>query len=440
MRLPSAITNRRLYAPILLLFMSAVSGMTAWTQTFQVIHYFSPQGYNPADGLTVDSAGNLYGTTASGGSLSGQCAAYPGCGTVFRLTLHNSSWTYASLYNFQWGSDGAYPLAAPVFGPDGNLYGTTYNGGGSMYCQNLGCGTVYKLRPPPTVCRSVSCYWFEEVIYAFAVQTEYDGQSPDARVTFDPAGNLYGTTHLGGDIQLGGTNDGTIYELTPLQGSWTETILHTFQGYPIDIGEPSSGVILDASGNVYGTGGGLDCGLHQTCGAVYQLSPRQGEWDYQFIHEFSQPGDGNAPAGAPIWDAAGNMYGSTAEGNIDGDNGPVIWKLSPTSTGWTETILYTWPLGAAGGNGSLTMDAYGNLYGVQASYGNGNGSVFKLTNNNGVWVYSTLHQFSGEDGSYPNGSPVVDSNGNVFGTTTYGGMVAPQCPQGCGVVFKISQQ
>jgi hypothetical protein len=202
--------SRYFYLLVLLLVMLTASGMTAWTQTFQVIHYFSPQAYYPADGLTADSAGNLYGTTASGGSLSGQCANYLGCGTVFRLAPHDSSWTYASLYNFQWGSDGARPLAAPVLGPDGNLYGTTYYGGGSMYCQNLGCGAVYKLRPPPTICRSVTCYWSEDVIYPFAVQTMYDGQNPAARVNFDAAGNLYGTTAFGGNIQLAGMNDGTV--------------------------------------------------------------------------------------------------------------------------------------------------------------------------------------------------------------------------------------
>jgi hypothetical protein len=121
------------------------------------------------------------------------------------------------------------------------------------------------------------------------------------------------------------------------------------------------------------------------------------------------------------------------------NNGPVIWKLSPTNNDWAETILYTWPLGAPGGMGSLTMDLDGNLYGVQAGGGQGPGSVFKLTNNNGVWVFSTLHQFNEFDGSYPNGSLIVDRNSNIFGTTNLGGLVTPECPSGCGVVFEISQ-
>jgi uncharacterized repeat protein (TIGR03803 family) len=427
-------TGTHSFHPIIMLLLILVAnGTTAWTQTFQVIHYFSPpQGYVSEDGLTTDPAGNLYGTTSLGGFLGGQCAG-SGCGTVFRLAPHNSSWAYAAIYNFQGGSDGAFPFAPPVLGPDGRLYGTTYEGGGSTNCGgNSGCGTVYKLLPQPTVCRTALCYWSEVVTYAFA----NDGTYPESRVTFDSAGNLYGTTENGGEF-----DDGTVYELTPSTGSWNESVIHSFLG-PIggDLYQPFSGVILDSPGNVYGTGDGLQCGFRQECGAVYEVNPVQGGWGYQFIHRFTQPGDGNFPAGAPIWDSAGNMYGATEGGDIAGNNGPVIWKLSPSSHGWTETILYTWPLGTPGGRGSLTMDPDGNFYGVQACYGDGNGSVFKLTNDNGVWVYSTLHQFSGLDGSYPNGSLVVDRNGNIFGTTTYGGLVTPQCSEGCGVVFEISQQ
>jgi uncharacterized repeat protein (TIGR03803 family) len=304
---------------------------------------------------------------------------------------------------------------------------------------------VYKLLPPPTICKSAVCYWSEEVIYAFAVQTMYDGWYPESRVSFDSAGNLYGTTSNGGNMQFGG-NDGTVYELTPVQGSWNETIPHTFQGWPVDLEQPFSGVILDASGDLYGTGNGLPCGFLQQCGAVYELSPVQGGGvqgggGYQFIHQFNEPGDGADPAGAPIWDSAGNMYGATTDDSLSGNSGPTIWKLSPTSTGWTETILYTWPLGEPGGaTGSLTMDAHGNLYGVQSNFEPGDGLVFELANENGVWVYSTLHRFGGSDGSYPNGSLVVDQNGNIFGTTYYGGPATPQCPFGCGVVFEISQQ
>jgi uncharacterized repeat protein (TIGR03803 family) len=413
----------------------------ATAQTFRVLHNFTPQAYYPMDGLTMDAAGNLYGSTTGGGSQSGQCRAYGGCGTVFRVSFRNSQWLYAPIYEFQWGSDGAGPYAAPIVGPDGRLYGTTIEGGGSPECTaNLGCGTVYRLSPPSSFCPSAICLWHDEVIHAFEPQGNLDGSMPKSRVTFDAAGNLYGTTYAGG-TNLFGPNFGTVYELTPTQAGWNEAVLWTFLGGYLfgDIGAPDSAVILDSAGNIYGTGEGSECGIFEGCGAVYQLSLAQGQWHYQLIHHFSQPGDGINPAGSPIWDTAGNMYGSTFENSLDGMTGPGIWKLSPSNGSWTETVLYNWPLGAPGGRGSLTMDAQGSLYGVQSIFGQGLGSVFKLTNSNGVWTYSTLHEFSGLDGAYPNGSLVIDRDGNIFGTTTEGGPAVPRCSSGCGVIFEISQ-
>lgn len=424
---------------LLIVLLGEIAGLTlsACAQTFRILHYFSTQAHNPTDGLTADAAGNLYGATESGGSFAGNCVG-SGCGTVFRLTFRNSSWLYTPIYEFQLGNDGAFPQAAPVLGPDGSLYGTTLEGGGSANC-TYGCGVVYKLLPPPTTCPSTLCRWSDKVIYAFATQTIYDGMSPASRVTFDSAGNLYGTTKAGGN-RIFGPNEGTAYELIHSQNSWSETILYSFLGGLFgDIGSPASEVILDQVGNLYGTGEGVDCGIHQGCGAVYELSPAQGGWREQYIHVFNEPGDGINPMGAPIWDGAGNMYGSTSEDSLAGNNGPTIWKLSPSNGTWTDEILYTWPLRAPGGNGSLTMDAQGNLYGVQFVYQQGNGSVFKLANNNGVWTYSTLHEFNGSDGSYPNGSLVVDRDGNIFGTTYAGGSSAPYCSGGCGVIFEISQ-
>ncbi len=430
----------RYWLVLLIVLLGELTGLTpsARAQTFRILHYFNSEAHNPGDGLTADSAGNLYGTTQTGGFSNPGCVGL-GCGTVFRLSPHNSYWMYSSLYEFKSGDDGAFPYAAPVFGPDGALYGTTYSGGGSSECGTYGCGTVYKLLPPPRTCPSTSCYWSDKVLYAFATQSTYDGSEPEARVAFDTAGNLYSTTAYGG-INVGGPNAGTLYELTPSQGMWTETIIRSFLGGQFsDIGDPTWGVILDAANNIYGTGEGVDCGVHQGCGAVFEFSPTQNGWNYQFLHLFNQPGDGINPIGAPIRDAAGNMYGTTSWNSLDGNNGPTIWKLSPTNGGWTETILYTWPLGEVGGNGSLTMDAQGNLYGVQFAYQLGNGSIFKLTNNNGIWTYSTLHEFNGNDGSWPNGSLVVDREGNIFGTTLLGGLNFPACTNGCGVVYEISQ-
>ena len=423
---------RAAYRMTLLVVGLTALSLSAGAQTFRVLHYFNELAYAPTDGLSADSAGNLYGITT--GTIGGNM------GTVFRLTPHGSSWIYSPIYSFQGGADGADPFAAPIQGPDGALYGTTYYGGDTTYCQPFTCGTVYKLMPPATTCHSTSCPWSDKVIYAFASQTTPDGVNPESRVSFDVNGNLYGSTYNGGGNPPPDVNLGAIYRLTPSSGgSWSESILYTFTG--MGTGQnPTTGVILDSLSNVYGTSpNAWMCGsFHYACGMVFELqSPT---WAPTAIHHFDQSGDGTEPIGAPIWDAAGNMYGTTSKNSLNGQNGPTIWKLSPFNGSWVRTNLYTWPVGAPGGNGSLTMDAQGNLYGVQFNYQQGDGAIFKLTNSNGVWTYTTLHQFDGNDGSYPNGSLVVDSNGNVFGTTLLGGHNFPLCSLGCGVVFEISQQ
>ena len=209
------------------------------------------------------------GATESGGSFAGNCVG-SGCGAVFRLTFfatrHGSTRRSTS---FSWAMTALFPQAAPVLGPDGSLYGTTLEGGGSANC-TYGCGVVYKLLPPPTTCPSTLCRWSDKVIYAFATQTIYDGMSPASRVTFDSAGNLYGTTKAGGN-RIFGPNEGTAYELIHSQNSWSETILYSFLGGLFgDIGSPASEVILDQLGNLYGTGEGVDCGIHQ--GSVQCMS------------------------------------------------------------------------------------------------------------------------------------------------------------------------
>jgi len=420
------------YARVVLLVVSGAATLTppVCAQTYHIIHTFTQQASYPMDGLVADAAGNLYGSTSAGGNTYN--------GTIFRMTLRDSAWMYTTIYNFQGGSDGSEPLSTPVFGPDGALYGMTYAGGANPNCPSV-CGTVYRLVPPPTVCKTTLCEWSDQVIYSFGSNTP-DGYNPYSRVSFDSNGNLYGSTSQGGNLPPPDQNFGAIFQLTHSNGVWSENILLTFIGMG-NGNNPTWGVIVDNSGNVYGTSPSADiCGTeHYTCGAVFEL--QQPNWRYSFIYTFDHSDDGTAPYGAPVWDAEGNMYGSTAAGSLDGSSGATIWKLSPSNGSWVRTTLYSWPVGAWGGKGSLTMDAHGNLYGIQAPiYGSGAGSVFKLTNNNGVWSYSTLHEFNGSDGSYPNGSLVVDANGNVFGTTWMGGHPPTgQCYDGCGVVFEITR-
>src|ERR1039458_1245377 len=162
-------------------------------QTFSVIHTFTggTDGGIPIAGLTIDSAGNLYGTTVGGGMRKPACGGSFGCGVVFKLSQHNGSWVLSTLYQFRAGNDGAGPVSRVIFGPNGRLYGTTEVGG--IGCtDNTGCGTVFSLAPPITVCRSIICSWTETVLYRFTGAS--DGANPLSEVVFDRGGNLYGTT------------------------------------------------------------------------------------------------------------------------------------------------------------------------------------------------------------------------------------------------------
>jgi uncharacterized repeat protein (TIGR03803 family) len=204
-----------------------VSLQAAAGQPFSVIHDFTGAGgYGPYSGVTLDAAGNLYGTT----SLSST-----GLGTVFELKRSNSSWLLNTLVNFV-GGNGAIPYIGVIFGPVGALFGTTNSGGSKGY------GNVYSLRPPNTVCKTALCPWTETVLYEFAGGS--DGAGPGlGNLVFDPAGNIYGTTIGGGASGLG-----TVYQLTPANGGWTESVLYTFAGGS-DGAAPWNAVLFDAAGN-----------------------------------------------------------------------------------------------------------------------------------------------------------------------------------------------
>src|SRR5208283_578425 len=213
-------------------------------QTYQVIHTFTggADGGSPNAGLTADRAGNLYGTTFAGGTA--------GNGTVYKLTHKGSSWTFNPLYSFgsSGDKDGGAPAARVIFGPDGTLYGMTYAGGEAGY------GTVFNLRPSPKVCKTALCPWTETVLYSFKGVT--DGANPlYGDLVFDHAGNIYGTTMSGGSTHplgpCGRAGCGTVFELSPSNGAWNEAVIYTFQGN--NGASPFSGVILDQTGNLYGT-------------------------------------------------------------------------------------------------------------------------------------------------------------------------------------------
>jgi uncharacterized repeat protein (TIGR03803 family) len=392
----------------------------AQAQTLTVLHNFTrgQDGANPWGGLTIDRAGNLYGTATQGGSTNCQ----GGCGTVFELSQRNAGWTLSPLYVFNGAPDGAYPEGRLIFGSDGRLYGTTGQGGlqnQNGQCQMLGCGTILALRPPVTFCHSVTCYWTEQQLYQFTGNS--DGARPTGDTVFDQAGNLYGTTYRAGSGDMG-----TVYELSSSSGGWTETVIHAFNGS--DGANPYGGLALDPSGNLYG--GTKMGGQYEYPGVVFQLTNTQSGWTENVLHSFDGI-DGDEPLGGLILDANGNVYGTTNHGGLGAGGGGKVFELAPSGGSWTLDLLYGFS-GISGPWGDLVMDSSGAIYGTTVQDGMyGFGSVFKLTYSEGNWVYTTLVDFNGQDGANPHGSIVFDVNGNLYGTTTGGGT-------GNGVVWQIT--
>lgn len=379
----------------------------ARAQTYTILHNFTggSDGGEPYAGLSIDRGGNLYGTTSSGGR---------GFGTVFELTVRGSGWVFHPLYTFAGGNDGEGPLSRVVIGANDTLYGTTYAGGGAGCSNGFGCGIVYNLRPSPVVCRAAFCSWLESVLYRFQGGT--DGANPLlGDLTFDSAGNIYGTTENGGGTGCNGAGCGVVHKLSHSGGSWTESVLYGFAGSNGDGANPYAGVIFDPSGNLYGT---TKLGGAAANGTVFRLSPNGAGWVETVLYAFTNQGDGYWPLAGLIRDGAGNLYGATTSGGAN--SGGVAFSLNPDGD---ETVLFAFAGVPQGGPyGSLTMDAAGNLYGMTYDDGAfGNGSVFKLSPSNGGWIYTDLHDFTGSDGRCPYGNVVLDAQGNLYGTAEAGG-------------------
>lgn len=402
----------------LLLFATTIVAVPqAHAQTFTVLHAFShgAAGSNPEAGVTLDAGGNLYGTTNEGGDQDR--------GTVYRLKHAGTGWVLNTLYSFE-TEVGDTPVTRVQFGPGGLLYGTADS-------------VVYNLQPSATTCMAVLCPWNEHVLHVFQGWPT-DGAGPRGDLSFDQAGNIYGTTFLGGF-----DNIGAVYEQT---SSGQESLLYTFPGYP-DGQTPWGGVVLDTAGNLYGTteGGGnsLNCdGGYAGCGTVFELTYTQGTgWTETILYNFTNQSDGYFPLGGVIFDRAGNLYGTTGSGGVgcDGYGCGTVFELSPSNNGWTYRLLYSFTGGdgqfGCGPQTSLTMDAAGNLYGTTLCDGATRlGNVFELAFSSGNWTYLDLHDFTGSsDGAFPYSNVTVGPDGSLYGTAFEGGN--PDC---CGTVWKIN--
>ena len=373
----------------------------AQAQTFQLLHSFTGfgDGSVPEAGVTLDRAGNLYGTTFQG--------------TVFKLSHAGSGWVLSTLYTFAGGSDGARPASRVIFGPDGTLYGTTSEGGAN------GFGTVYNLRPPATVCKSTVCAWTETIIHNF---TGSDGAAPQlGDLVLDAGGNIYGTTSGGG-----AHGEGVVFELTPSGAGWTESVLYSFAGGN-DGSVPYSGVTFDASGNLYGT---TTLGGTHSVGTVYELTPSRLGWSETILYAFDGRDHSFTPYGGVILDRQGNLYG-TACGGPDGAG--TVFELVPSNGGWSYNLVYGFS-GYAGPRDAPTMDASGNIFLTDLNTGPAQaGSVYKLTPGAGGWTATDLYDFNGAStGAAPFGNIVLGADGNIYGTTTLGGT------NNLGIVFDIT--
>jgi len=362
-------------ALVLLSALLLIAAQPAQAQTETVLYNFtgSPDGNDPTSRLTADSAGNFYGTTYYGGDGS------PGFGTVFELSPNGGGgWNETVLYRFTGGADGAYPAYSDViFDSAGNLYGTTYRGGGEF-----GLGVAFQLTPN-------GGGWTESVLHVFK-GGEIDGGHPESRLIMDKAGNFYGTTFSGGNTQ------GTVFELSPAPGgTWTERIIYGAKA-------TYAGLTMDAAGNIFGT---------TRDQKVFELSPNgNGGWNASVIHVFTgSPNDGAGPYGTLVFDSAGNLYGTTRAGGTYTRG--TVYELSPGPNGWTERILYSFRGGINPKHplGGVVLDAAGNIYGTTTR---GTVATFELVNiGGGSYTFKILCG----DGSLA--SLFLDTAGNLYGTS-----------------------
>lgn len=388
---------------LLLFTLANLTAVRAAAQTETTLYNFSGTSAEPITTPTLDSAGNLYGTSLSGG--------------LWQLQRQSDgTWVDNLVYTID-----SYSESAVAFDSKGNIYATSVEGGATGY------GAVFELTPQS------DGSWTEITLHTFG---KGDGETPSGQLVFDAAGNLYGTTQRGGLHN----NAGTVYELSPhSDGTWTERIVHNF-GNGTDGTDPYGGLTIDASGNLYGTttaGGvyGSICEpLGDGCGVVFELSPVAAGFTERILHSFGNGTDGQNPWAPPILDAAGNLYGTTGFGGAYSDG--TVYELMPQAGGkWKERLLHVF---AGGSDGiepfdGVVFDAAGNLYG--ATFGGATGGIaFELVpRTSGPWKEFILHAFGTPgDGATPDSGLVIDASGTLYGTTFQGGA------NGVGTAFSIT--
>jgi uncharacterized repeat protein (TIGR03803 family) len=364
-------------------------------QSFKVVHDFSGEadGANPLNGLMISASGVMYGTANYGGAYDN--------GALFSF----SDGKLTRIHSFAGGEDGAHPQSFLIEDKSGNLYGTTSAGGG------YGDGTVFRITGTT-----------ETVLYSFGSHL-HDGSAPQAGLVMDSAGNLYGTTTAGGTL-----GHGTVFMLVRgTNSTFTEKILHNF-GADSDGSAPVAGVTLAPNGNLYGT---TSEGGAYGYGAVFELK-KAGSWSETILHSFENLNDGATPYAGLIAGPSGTLFGAATDGG--GQGGGTVFKLTPSSGKWTFAVLTSIPgWGVSGSFRNLMFDGSNTIYATTHCDGDDrSGTVYKLSLVDGKWVYTLLYTFTGgDDGKYVF-SNLVLSAGKLYGTSNVGGT------HGKGVIFEVN--
>ena len=385
------LSGRRQTCTLVAAIVLALGGMSH--AQYSVIYSFTggDSGAGP-QGLTKDGSGNLYGFSGGG--------TY-GAGTIFNLTHNGSGWHFHSLYtflgSFEGATDGANPVGL-IVGVDGNLYGTTEFGGNSSFC-----GTVFR----------VTTSGNETVLYRF--HGGDDGCKPTGGVVSDAAGNLYGTTTVGGAY-----NSGTIFRLRRSGNNYSESVVYSFNGLGHG-GDPVAGLTFDSSGNLWGT----------TCGGlvpvVFELTPSGNGWTYQVISGIGEP-LGGCPNSPLVDGGSGVFYGTLNTGGQNGDN------VFQVKNGVVSDIALEGRSNAPPAPVTLVKDSSTVLYGIatQTAYC---GTIFKLTRQAGTWTSMDIHHFDSNYECTPNAnSPwsILEMDNVLYGTASSGG------PLGYGAIWKYA--
>jgi uncharacterized repeat protein (TIGR03803 family) len=345
----------------------------------------------PSPGLTLDGAGNLFGTTPS--------TAGTDYGSVFEIAAGSTAATTLATF---YGTGASNPLGGVAVDSSGNLYGTIdtggFNGWGEVFEVAAGSNTITRLA---------------------SFNSPANGQKPNAGVTLDASGNLYGTTSQGA-----ANGYGAVWEVA--KGSSAITALVAFSG--TNGSAPEAGLTLDGSGNLYGStnGGGANAE-----GSVFEIG--RASASITTLAAFAAL-TGSLPRAGLAVDAAGNLFGTTGGGvpasvGPSGDPNGSVFEIAAGSTTLTTLVVFNGANGA-NPNAVLTLDTAGNVYGTTDDGGDyGDGTVFTIAH--GSSALTTIVSFTGANGAYPITPLTLDSSGNLYGTTSSGGVY------GYGEIFEI---